>query len=280
MDRKATGAQMRGQDWNGFVPKSIRTQLALDLIPLDSKQLNKFAETARSREDFHNYNVIMGRQGDWGKCLCEVRIVTGRKCLDHLRKGNYAPPKQGEKPKNKHWAWYIDPAPRGFLCPLVRNAPNLMGGGKTPKHLQTCEILIKAPPESWVLEQHPNALDGALAGRAVTDILHPEECEGCRGTQMHDNNRLDFDQWRKMDFNLQFPNMPVKKPMQYMPCGESKHGTLTKWHYYHYHDLHRTYGVPDADVYKEGNFKRKEEGVTMDKWLRSRRTGRKRERLS
>jgi hypothetical protein len=73
----------------------------------------------------------------------------GEERLVHLGKGAYEPPQPGQKPKNKHWAWLLDCAPSGLVCPRARLARDA-GMGNPMSEEQACRgIVLKALSEAW-----------------------------------------------------------------------------------------------------------------------------------
>jgi hypothetical protein len=256
------------EDWNGVVPVSTRTGIPLNLKPLNNQKLQEIVATANSREDFHNYNTIMGAP-KWGHCLCELRFITGADCIQYLCKGALPAPVKGAMPKNKHWAMFIDPAPRGFLCPFMRTAwYATMGLQRTDTSFQKCDVLIGKPTEDWILAQRPNAPNGALPGRAVTDIVLPGKCLRCENANapIDEYNMLHSNQFSKMDLSIPFCDIPITKPVQYKPEGTLRHPTLEGGTWYRYRDLSMAYGVPDSDIWKEGSTAENKKDMTMEDW--------------
>lgn len=182
---------------------------------------------------------------------------------------------------------FIDPAPRGFVClSVAEKLPSSTGAQQTDTHHQACsrEILIsrRGPTEDWVLAHHEDAQDGALPGRAVTDLVVPGPCMACRGKVLDANNWVDMDQYSNSDKTRSVEDSRHVKPVRYEYPFWDKNGPLDKHHstlrkgaYYHYWDLREGFGagrgVPDEHIVKEPPFG---DGVTrkattMNKWLRT-----------
>jgi hypothetical protein len=108
-------------DWHGYDPKFRRAELQCFVGKLDDDTKRAIISNAASREDFHDYDKIHNPTADgWVgfNCLCELRFITGSHCLkNHLIKGEDG--NTVATPGNPHWAWSIDIAPRGFVCPRV-----------------------------------------------------------------------------------------------------------------------------------------------------------------
>lgn len=153
--------------------------------------MDNIVANATTREDFHDYNWLASEDGGWGICLCEIRIITGVGCVSRLTNGGCAAP--GELPKNKHWAWLIDCAPRGRICPLVHLKHHVMLGNPQAEGVACRRIMIKQPPEYWILVRNEGDL---VPGRAVTDVLRPGPCVACdpNGYHVTNENELLLDQ--------------------------------------------------------------------------------------
>jgi hypothetical protein len=236
--------------------RSLWTNLPINMPPLAQDLVDAIKNNPESREDFIDWNAHHALTQ--GRCLCEVRIVTGRDCVDHFRKGRYEEPEGPDAlPKNKHWGWFIDPAPRGLLCPMAyTKSLQALGGAQDDFHMQYCKwdaILTSEPTEQWVLKQKPGAGKGTIAGLAVTDMLRPGNCVRCQnlglpehmGMSMNEKNFIAWPQAWKFAQDLYDR---VILPFKYKPRkGHAKAG-LEFEGFYHYKDLSATYGVLDEDI--------------------------------
>ncbi|KAK7178469.1 hypothetical protein PSPO01_15488 [Paraphaeosphaeria sporulosa] len=160
-------------DWQGLLTSfRFGSRVPFPRPALTKDQKDKIIEAAMSREDFHDVDKIIAKPG-YGTCLCELRFVTGARCLKYLTKGS-----NGETlPEGKkHWAWYIDINPRAFLCPYVKRNGLEAEGNSERFH---CDILIKEPTEGWALSQDPSDPEGSLAGRVTSDEILPGNCPQC-----------------------------------------------------------------------------------------------------
>ncbi|KAF2029753.1 hypothetical protein EK21DRAFT_89534 [Setomelanomma holmii] len=166
-------------------------------------------------------------------CLCELRFHTGDQCFPHFVKG--ANGKTVETPGNQHWAWSIDVAPRGYVCPLVY-ARFAKYGDAISDGLEGCNILITNPTEDWALEQKPEDAVGTVAGR-VKDIVYGNNiCNQCDNDTVASDRRLLQSQKWKFQYHNEMTT-PIS-PWQYKPrTGRSNHELLKPDEYYHEHDL-------------------------------------------
>jgi hypothetical protein len=158
--------------YTGDRPKSERLGQYLLPKPLPKGRAAEIAADARTREDFLDYDVIEREPSD-GRCLCELRIICGTQCHEFYRKGADG---KTHKDGHKHWAWRIDMAPRGQVCPVAKQRIN--DGHYAYSGCR--EILIKPPTSAWVLEQHPDDPQGTIAGRVATDEIWIGPCPQCR----------------------------------------------------------------------------------------------------
>jgi hypothetical protein len=180
--------------WNGIAPPSRRNPgLHCRIRPLSDNIKKDILATATSREDFHDYDKIHAEGND---CLCELRIITGKDCEKHLKKDG----KTGQTENlgsNRHWGWYIDIAPRGYLCPAVWRRRNRLA---VDVGYEGCSILIEPPSEEWVLAQLPGDPEGTCAGRAVGDEVRLGVCCACAGSAMRDNHEIRVEQLSKFKY--------------------------------------------------------------------------------
>ncbi|KAJ4291930.1 hypothetical protein N0V90_009827 [Kalmusia sp. IMI 367209] len=145
-----------------------------DCAHLTEEHKDSILKNATSREHFHNVEKIMS-EPYWGLCLCELRFISGQKCLKHLMKeddGKTAPTGKD------HWAWFIDICPRGFVCPFAKKRGEDNGGDPQK---EACDILLGKPTNEWALAQHAEDPKGTVAGRVSTDIFLSSECPRCLG---------------------------------------------------------------------------------------------------
>jgi hypothetical protein len=215
--------------------------------PLPKETVDLIIAEAKSREDFHDYNWHQSAAAGYGICLCAIRINTGGLCLNHLRKGE-----DGEV-KKKHWAWYLDVAPHGDLCPRAfkksREHP------QEPSKWPCREILLLKDiglPEHWVLATEETDPGEQIPGRTDSDDLIDGLCMKCRSLNNNrpeapgvlvDHNELTDPAMRdKINGSL-----GVKRPMWYRPrAGVTGHLTLVPNDFYHEERL-RKLGIPRAD---------------------------------
>jgi hypothetical protein len=241
------------EHWKDMIPAVQRHMIGVSRSGIDMAERIAIADNATSREDFHDYAWHISEIADWGACLCELRIITGEDCLKHLEKGSYEPPKVGELPKNKHWAWYIDSAPRGMTCPRAQYQLD-SGMGNPPIETQACEdILIKPPPEHWVLAQRDCDPNGTVAGRASTDIVRRGSCLACAGLNIQKHNRVVFDQQVKLrpTYHKSGKDSIWKLPLRYTPSNlKPQHPTLVPEKYYYWERLNGLF-VPPKDMYDQ-----------------------------
>lgn len=219
-DKKSgRNAEKLPDDWANKHVMPERTRLSLLLEPLDKDQTDAILANATSREDFHNYNWFASADADWGICLCEIRIVTGSACRHHLS--------GSAQEQKKHWAWYLDIAPRGKLCPRVRRRLDNENPGDE-RALRCRDIILGMPSGEWVLERK---LGDVEPGRAVTDVMRTGQCMKCARYQVSEKTNLAFVDQRYVLVN----GGPWVMPMKYNPPdGEQvAHGTLVRGHYYH-----------------------------------------------
>lgn len=172
---KGTRPEPVPESWTGRWKRPLTSFRFESTVPfprprLTYKEKEEIIKTATSREDFHDIDKIVDKPR-CGTCLCELRFVTGLKCLQHLRKGQ-----DGKTlPQGKHhWAWYIDINPRAMLCPYAKG--NGLKSGGTKFH---CDILIEAPTEMWALAQDPGDPPGTVAGRVSSDMVFEGKCPRC-----------------------------------------------------------------------------------------------------
>jgi hypothetical protein len=204
---KQLGWPTESEHWRGDRPRSVRTNLPILLEPLPEDQVQEIADNAQSREDFHNYNVIMDPPY-WGNCTCAIRIICGTECGKYYLKDQDG--KEGKThPEGKnHWAWQIDIAPHRVVCPFAAlRARSALGD---VQHQACREILIKAPTSEWVLAQHPDDPKNTLAGRVTTDVIWKSKCPRCLGKNVSDKNELLESQMNKINSRLedQYPSIP------------------------------------------------------------------------
>jgi len=211
--------------WTGDRPKSKRTNLPLFLKPLPDNIVQDIADNAQSREDFHDYNIIMGPPY-WGNCNCALRIIGSTKCAEYYVKNKDGPDGKTVAEGHKHWAWYLDIAPNRIVCPFAAiRAKGSMSG----KRYQACrEILKTIPKSSWALEQHPDDPKGTIAGRIATDVVWVDrKCPRCEGMDVSDDNELRKSQMYKINVveDRQYPSIPpvgwpeglYETPVEYRP---------------------------------------------------------------
>jgi hypothetical protein len=225
---------------------SRRTGWNLRVRPLAQAEVEKIANDPKSREDFHDYNLIMNEY-NVGTCLCELRIVSGQDCAEYLMKDA-----EGNTPTagKDHWCWYLDISPRGMVCPRAKE--NMAAHLGSRLH-QACDILLKVPTNEWALVQDPEDPQGVVAGRVTTDKFWPGPCAKCRGMKVDHDNRLIVDQSFICTDDNPFggPNDPndwkpeeLIQPVLYCPGEEgSCHPTLSAMSLYHLDTL-VAYDIP------------------------------------
>lgn len=226
----------------------MRTGLSLPRTQTTDEARIEVAENATCLEDFHNYDHI-DRPGYWGRCRCQLRIVTGSECLHHFECNE-----EGETPSsaNSHWAWFIDIAPRMEICPFVKQA-QIAGIGTT----RPCDILIGiAPPAAWVLEQDPGAKAGTWPGRVQDIVVSGVKCMRCRNPdKVLEDNMAEVDQAAKTEFYGLNPisGKPIggsEQPIQYRPKNEkSAHWSLKIGQLYIKGDIMNIPGVDHEDLW-------------------------------
>jgi hypothetical protein len=237
-------------NWRGFNPRSRRAEHKYFTTALTDTKIQEVLDTATSREDFHDYDLIHNHEKFPQGCLCELRFISGQECAQkHLVKG---PDGKTMPTGNDHWAWYIDIAPRGYLCPSARERHLASIGG--PPDRAGCPILLsnKPPPKEWVLAQDPGDVVGTLAGRAVTDEYPPGLCPRCRGEDVDkETNELHADQSEK--FVYKGPCKPTQQPMEYRPSKYEQyvHPLLARSTHHHKKELMQFPGVDAKEVWIE-----------------------------
>jgi hypothetical protein len=251
--------------WHDGHAVSMRSGITLGTEPLPKHLLLAVVANATSREDFHDYNWQMSAAGGWGSCLCEIRIVTGGRCMKYLRKG------EDEAVRNLHWAWQLDVAPRGKVCPLALKKRYEY---KNEQSKWPCrEILLldklgrkdEGIDRDWVLAMTPNSPDDAIPGRAISDIVISGECVNCRYLAEERKAGRNPDPRGIMTRFNEIPD-PVmvdkmnaseweERPIRYRPVNhhQTGHPTLVDGDYYYRERLTRL-GVLEADrEYTFGN---------------------------
>jgi hypothetical protein len=215
---------------NGTI-RSLRTDITLPRKAVGIEAMFKLLDNPQNKEDFHNYDYIDGRQGQWGRCRCELRIITGKECLPHFKADA-----EGKTPSSAqdHWAWLVDIAPRGKVCPVAKGVSKLVLGEPLP-----CNIMLNknGPPSAWVLAQDEGAEEGTLPGR-INDMTLSQKCLKCLDASQieQETNRATLDQ-RPKTLYLNSPN-PIIQPKIYKPTsGVSAHWSLEINKLYHMDDI-------------------------------------------
>jgi hypothetical protein len=217
----------------GMTIQSLRTDIALPRKAIGKEAMYKLMDNPQIKEDFHNYDYIDGYQGQWGRCLCELRIITGKECLPHFEANA-----EGKTPSSAkdHWAWLVDVAPRGKVCPVAKGVCDLALGEPLP-----CNIMLgnNGPPSAWILAQDEGAKEETLPGR-IDDVTLLRKCLKCQNASKveQETNKANLDQKAKAIY-LESPNATTQ-PMKYKPMsGESVHWSLNIDKLYHVDDVRK-----------------------------------------
>ncbi|KAF1976217.1 hypothetical protein BU23DRAFT_629838 [Bimuria novae-zelandiae CBS 107.79] len=144
---------------------------------LSKEEKDEIVSNARSREDFLDVYKAMN-EPYWGYCHCEIRIISGQGCLKHRIKDKDGAEDRTRETGKSHWAWFIDPCARGYMCPFAKK--RAIDNDGDPEKL-ACKILLAEPTNDWVLAQKDMDPIGTVAGRASTDIFLLSECPACLG---------------------------------------------------------------------------------------------------
>jgi hypothetical protein len=239
-------------DFVGDRPRSRRTDMHICMMPLSEDKVQETARNAESREDFHDYNKIMGKPL-WGMCLCAIRIISGEKCANHFKKDKDGPDGKCPDTAKDHWVWQLDIAPNRIVCPFARKNSFTKCGDYVNK---PCDILIKKPPPDWVLAHHPEDPAGVVAGRIATDLFRKDElCPKCdadlRGVpiEITEDNELKESQIFKFSVPEEYKNPSTRpwwpyptgyfdQPVKFMPNHlDFEDRILEVQGYYHHYDL-------------------------------------------
>jgi hypothetical protein len=283
--------KMVDKTWNRLNFRSKRTDRPMPKLPI-LQQKNKPGQpnvdthelldprVPRSREYFHNYDVIDGR-GSWGRCLCEIHFYSGERCVffvssddsgkaqvwkenkatDVNTGGGGSSRAKGVKPDSyNHWAWYIEVAPRGEVCPIAKQRFMASLGNPAETDIP-CPIYIPnaVPYESWVLAQNPGVppytrppridrylepeLDNSLAGYCPHCRLKLHEAAGtkkCPESVTSDNQWIKAVEGERYKFETHQNGViqpyiyePVYEPDKVIPA----HPSLVPGLYYHEEDF-------------------------------------------
>jgi hypothetical protein len=240
------------KDWHGYVPRMQRSGLHCNHDPLPDSIKREILREAKTREHFHDYDKIHDARRRRIDCLCELRLITGCDCFEHISKGSDG--KTVGMPNNQHWAWTIDVAPRGFVCPRAKEYHEASMGGPTTSG---CPILLfdKPPPEDWVLAQDSNDPTGTPAGRAC-DIVLPGKCEKCQGKKVDDKTHELLENQRCKAMKYLGGLGVIRQPVKYQPDIDSgsvvEHALLEPGNYYTLLDLTSWQpSIPWSDIWLE-----------------------------
>ena len=261
------------EEFKGRQLSSYRTGLDIGVHrKLSEEEKMEIVHNARTREDFHDLNKIMSPPS-WGFCLCELRIISGQRCLNFLSKdedgANGKTPKEGES----HWGWFIDPCPRGEMCPIAKQRH--WEREDSISIYEPCDILIAKPTSEWALAQHEDDPKGTIAGRVSTDMWLKSKCPGCLGYYVDGTNHIRDLQTEKWDVEKQehflpkdwdpaesdwlvdmppdWPRNLAVQPCQFVPQESftDYHPVLKPTHFYHYFALYHL-GVTNEHIWLPG----------------------------